>query len=93
MSAHISQEHLGFCFYISTSNSLEFHVRVFRILKYINCFSFSILGQVTQLSPSVPKSENVPVYRAIQNSGGVCSYLSQEHTIQGLIVASTVLKL
>ena len=70
MCARISQEHLGFCFYIFTSNSIEFYVRVFRILKYINLFfSFSILGQVTQLSPSVLKSENVPVYRAIQNSG------------------------
>ena len=70
MSAQISQERVGFCFYISTSNLLEFYVRVLHILKYIKSFFFlSILVQVTQLSPSVLKSENVPVYRAIQNSG------------------------
>lgn len=28
-----------------------------------------LLGQVTQLSPSVLKSEGVPVYRAVQHSG------------------------
>ena len=64
MSVLISQGHLGIyillCLYFA-----------YKLYEHISCFNLIIFisGQVTQLSPSVLKSECVPVYRAVQRSG------------------------
>ena len=64
LSILISQGHYGvyilFCLYFAYK--LYDHISGFHIMIFI-------LGQVTQLSPSVLKSESVPVHRAVQRSG------------------------